>query len=100
MSEKSVFREAWSPEMTSQSFPVSCFLASRFCTPPEVKFVAFGTSKHLEGKSLSKKKKLLYLSVHWGDIIEDTKKSVIYILNISTDFAKSIYTRWFKSNLH
>ena len=25
MSEKSVFREALSPEMTSQSFPVSCF---------------------------------------------------------------------------
>ena len=25
MTEKSVFREAWSPEMTSQSFPVSCF---------------------------------------------------------------------------
>ena len=30
------FREAWSPEMTSQSFPLL-----RFCTPPE-------------GKSLSK----------------------------------------------
>ena len=25
MTEKSVFREAWSPELTSQSFPVSCF---------------------------------------------------------------------------
>ena len=24
-SEKSVFREAWSPELTSQSFPVPCF---------------------------------------------------------------------------
>ena len=49
MSEKSVFREAWSPEMTSQSLPVSYF-----CTPPEVKFDAFGTSKQGEGKSLSK----------------------------------------------
>ena len=39
MTEKSVFRETWSPEMTSQSFPVSCF-----CTLPEVKFDAFGTS--------------------------------------------------------
>ena len=29
------------------------FLASRFCTPPEVKFDSFGTSKHGEGKSLS-----------------------------------------------
>ena len=25
MTEKSVFRKAWGPEMTSQSFPVSCF---------------------------------------------------------------------------
>ena len=30
------------------------FLVSRFCTPPEVKFAAFGLSKHREGKSLSK----------------------------------------------
>ena len=50
MTEKSVFRlEAWSPEMTSQSFPVSWF-----CTPPEVKFDAFGTAKHGEGKLPSK----------------------------------------------
>ena len=54
MTEESVFREAWSPEMTSQSFLVSCFLVPRFCTPPEVKFDAFGTSKHGERKSLSK----------------------------------------------
>ena len=55
MSEKSVFREAWSPEMTSQSFPIFCILVLRFWIPPEVKFDAFGTSKHEEGKSLSKK---------------------------------------------
>ena len=30
MSEKYVFREAWSPEMTSQSFPVSCFWSRGF----------------------------------------------------------------------
>ena len=30
MSEKSVFREAWSPEMTSKLFPVSCFWARGF----------------------------------------------------------------------
>ena len=52
MSEHSVFSEARSPEMTSQSFLVSCFW--RFCTPPEVKFEAFGKPKHGEGKSLSK----------------------------------------------
>ena len=34
--------------------PSLLFLVSRFCTPPEVKFDAFRTSKHGEGKSLSK----------------------------------------------
>ena len=29
-SEKSVFREAWSPELTSQSFPVPCFWSQGF----------------------------------------------------------------------
>ena len=29
-SEKSVFREAWSPELTSQSFPVPCFCSRGF----------------------------------------------------------------------
>ena len=28
--QKSVFREAWSPELTSQSFPVSCFWSRGF----------------------------------------------------------------------
>ena len=62
MTKKSVFREAWDPELKSQSFPVSCF-----CTPPEVKFDAFGTSKHGEGKSLSKKKNC-YTYQHIGEI--------------------------------
>ena len=31
MTEKSVFREAWSSEMTSQSFPVSCFWSRVLC---------------------------------------------------------------------
>ena len=40
--------------MMSQLFPVS--LVSPFCTPPEVKFDLLGTctSKHGEGKPLSK----------------------------------------------
>ena len=45
MSEKSVFPETLSPEMTPKSFTVS-----RFCTPPEVKFHVFSKSKHEEGK--------------------------------------------------
>ena len=70
MTEKSVFREAWSPELTSQSFPVSCF-----CTPPEVKFDVFGISKIAIEKHF-----LLYLSLHWGDLIEQNKKNLSYIL--------------------
>ena len=42
MTEKS---EASSPEMMSSSL--------LFCTPPQVKFYVFGTSKHGEGKSIS-----------------------------------------------
>ena len=79
MTEKSVFREAWSPELTSQSFPVSCFWCRGFVPPPEVKFDAFGTSKHGEGKSLSNFF-FFFLSAHWGDLIEQIKKSVIYTL--------------------
>ena len=52
--------------------PSLLFLVSRFCTPPEVKFGAFGTPKHGEGKSLSKNC-LLHLSAHWGDLIEQIK---------------------------
>ena len=56
--------------------PSLLFLVSRFCTPPEVKFDAFGTSKHGEGKLLSKIF-VCYTSQHIG---EQIKKSVIYTL--------------------
>ena len=45
------------------------FLVSRICTPPELKFNVFGTSKHGEEKSISNIFFLLYLSVHCGDFI-------------------------------
>ena len=45
MSEKSVFPETLSPEITSQSFPVSCFWSRSFVAPPEVKFDTFGSSE-------------------------------------------------------
>ena len=39
MTEKSVFREAWSPQWNDVIIiPNLLFLVSRFCTPPEVKF--------------------------------------------------------------
>ena len=54
--EKSVFRKAWSPEMTSQSFPVSYF-SSRGFVPH---------------------RKWNLTLVHWGDLIEQIKKSVAF----------------------
>ena len=80
MSEKSVFGEAWS----------LLFLVSRFCTPPEVKFDAFGTSKHGEGKSLSKDFFLLYLSVHWKELIEQIKKICHLHFNQECDMLQQI----------
>ena len=41
---------------------LSPVLVSRFCTPPEVKFLAFGTLKQGEGISLSKKKIAILIS--------------------------------------
>ena len=64
MSEKSVFCEAWSPEMMSQLFPVSCFWSFGFV--PHRKWnltLLVSTSKHGEGKLLLQFF-LLYLSVH------------------------------------
>ena len=54
MPEQSVFREGWESWNDVTIVPSLLFLVSRFCSPPEVKFDAFGTSKHGEGKSLSK----------------------------------------------
>ena len=54
--------------MTSQLLPMSWVWSRGFLPPTEVKFDAFGTSKHGEGKSLSK------ISVNLGDLIEQIKK--------------------------
>ena len=61
MTKKSVFREAWSPEMTSQSFPVSSFWSRGFV--PHRKWNL--ASKHGKGKSLWKFFSLLYISSVW-----------------------------------
>ena len=52
------------------TFIPSLLLVSRFCTTPEVKFDAFGTRKIAIEKVF-----LLYLSVHWGGLIEQIKKN-------------------------
>ena len=67
MSKRSVFREAWSPEMTSQSFPVSCLYSCGFV--PHRKWnltllVHQNTGKENRYRNFF----LLYLPVHWGDL--------------------------------
>ena len=59
------------------------FLVSRFCTPPEVKFDAFGTSKHGEGKSLSKIFFATLISTLGRFNRANKKKSVVYTLRLS-----------------
>ena len=76
MTEKSVFLEAWNPEMTSQSFPVSCFWSRSFVPHLNWSLTLLGASKYGEGKSLSKIV-LCYIniSVDWGDLIGQINKS-------------------------
>ena len=59
--------------------PSLLFLVSWFCTPLEVKFHVFGSSKPWgRKKSLLNIYFLLYLPVHCGDFIEQIKKSVLH----------------------
>ena len=76
--EKSVFREAWSPESTSQSFSVPCFWSRDFV--PHQKWNLMLLVHQNTGRKMAIEKKfLLHLSAHWGDLIEQiNKKSVIY----------------------
>ena len=57
--------------------PSLLLLVSRFCTPPEVKFDTFGTSKHGEGKSLSKNCFAILISTLGRFNLANKKKSVI-----------------------
>ena len=71
--ERSVFREAWSPELTSQSFPVPWFWSHGFV--PHRKWNLMLLVHQNTGKENRYGKTfLLYLSVHWGDLIEQIKK--------------------------
>ena len=82
MSEKSVFREAWSPEMMSRSFPVSCFWSRGFV--PHRKWNLTLLVHQNTGKENCYQKFFLAIligTVHWRDLIEQIKKSVIYTLN-------------------
>ena len=83
MTENSVFREAWSPELTSQSFPVSCFWCRGFV--PHRKWNLTLLAHQNTGKENRYRKIfLLHLPAHWGDLIKQIKKSVIYTLRVVT----------------
>ena len=78
MTKKSVLREAWSPELTSQLFPVSCFWSHSFELHWKWNLTLLD-HQNVRKESCYQKKFILYLSVHWGDLIEQLKeKSLIY----------------------
>ena len=58
-------------------------LVSRFCTPHEVKFDAFGSSKLREGKSLPKYFFAILISTLCRFYRANRKKSVIYTLMLN-----------------
>ena len=66
----------------NHTFPVLLFSVSRLCTPPEVKFDAFGTSKHGEGKSLSNNSFATLISTLGRFNRANKKNSVIYTLSM------------------
>ena len=79
MTEKSVFREAWSPELTSQSFPVSCFWCRGFVSYRKLNLTLLAHQN--TGKENPYRKIFLpHLSANWGDLIEQIKKSLSYTL--------------------
>ena len=81
MLEKSVFGEALESQIDVTIVPSLLILVSRFCNPPEVKFDAFGTSKHEEGNSITNFFfAILIITLGRFNRTHIKKKSVIYIL--------------------
>ena len=81
MIEKSVFREAWSPEMTSQSFPVSCF-RSRGFEPTGSEIWRFWYIK-TRGRKIAIK--IFFFAVHISTLRRFNrakKESVLYTLTL------------------
>ena len=73
MTEKSVFHEAWSPELASQSFPVSCFWCRGFVHHRKWNLTLLA-HQNTGKENRYRKIFLLHLSAHWGDLIEQIKK--------------------------
>ena len=68
----------------------SCFLVSQFCTPPEVKFDAFGTSKHKEGKTLSK----IFIAIHISILRGFNRANIKKICHIHFKFLTWSKYKW------
>ena len=80
-SEKPVFREAWSPELTSQSFPVPCFWSRGFV--PHRKWNLMLLVHQNTGKENRYGKNLFVVLISTLGRFDraNKKKSVIYTLN-------------------
>ena len=72
MTEKSVFCKAWSPEMTSQSFPVSCFWSRGFV--PHQKCNLMLLVHQNMGRENRYQKFFFGIHISTGDLIEQIKK--------------------------
>ena len=75
MTEKSVFREAWSPELTSQSFPVSCFWCRGF-VPHRKWHLTLLAHQNTGKENRYRKTFLLHLSAHWERFNQANKKNL------------------------
>ena len=79
MTQKSVSREALSPEMVSQSFPVSCFWSRGFVPHRKWNLTLFFWYIKTRGRKIAIENfPLLHISVHRGDLIEQIKNKIPY----------------------
>ena len=79
MTEKSLFCEAWSPELTSQLFPVFCFWCRGFVNQRKRNLMLLA-HQNTRKENRYRKMFLLHLTAHWGDLIEQIKKNLSYTL--------------------
>ena len=83
MTDKSVFREAWSPEMTSQSLPVSCFWSYGFV--PHRKWNLTLLAHQNTGKENRYRKNISATLISTlGRFNRENKKNLSYTLKVVT----------------
>ena len=81
-SEKSVFREAWSPELSSQSFPVSCFWSRGFVPRRKWNLMLLVHQNTGKENRYGKNVFAVLISTLGGFDRANKKRSVIYTLSI------------------